>query len=193
MLSKNREKYAPFEVRIASVFGKISRNPNFWTVVSLLFSIIAAWMIVQQKFITGAVFLAISAMLDVVDGSVARLYRKATSKGAYTDTIADRYAEAVVIAAFIFVPLPFFIFPSAAWVVLLLFGSLLTTYSKAAAGEKHLPIPLGVLLERAERMFLLFATVVIAYFSKTYMLYAIIVLALLTNLSAMQRIRKVLR
>jgi hypothetical protein len=69
----------------------------------------------------------------------------------------------------------------------------MTTYAKASAAEKNLPTPLGVLLERAERVFLIFVAIILGYFSKVYMLYAIILLALLTNLSALQRIRMVLK
>ena len=193
MLYKNRKKYATFEDKLASVFGKISKNADVWTFVSLIFAVASAYMIMRQSFLASGFFLAISAILDVVDGSVARLYRKVTNRGAYLDTISDRYAEAIVIAALIFVPLPLVIFPSAAWISLLLFGSLMTTYSKAAASEKDLPVPIGGLLERAERMFLLFLAIVLGYFSKTYLLYAIIILAILTNISALQRARMVLK
>ena len=193
MLYKNRKKYASVEDKLASIFGKISKNADFWTALSLAFAIASAYLIIRQSFLAAAVLVAISALLDVVDGSVARLYRRATSRGAYLDTISDRYAEAAVIAAFIFVPLPLVIFPPAAWIALLLFGSLMTTYTKAAAAEKNLTSPVGVLIERAERMIMLPAGIILAYFSKTYLLYVIIILAVLTNLSALQRIRMVLK
>ncbi len=193
MLYKNRKKYAPFEIRLAAFFGKISKNANFWTLLSLIFAVASAYLITRQSFLFAGLFIAISAMLDVVDGSVARLYGKATNRGAYLDTVSDRYAEAMVIVALIFVPLPSVIFPPAVWISLLLFGSLMTTYAKAAASEKGLPAPLGVLMERAERVFLIFIAIILGHFSKVYMIYAIIPLALLTNLSALQRIRMVLK
>ena len=193
MLYKNRKKYATFEDKLASFFGKMSKNADFWTCLSLASAISSAYFVATESFLLAGLLLAISAILDVVDGSVARLYKKATNRGAYLDTIFDRYAEAAVIAALIFVPLPSAIFPAATWIALLLFGSMMTTYTKAAAAEKSLASPIGVLMERAERMFLIFATIIIGHFSRVYMLYAIIVLAILTNLSALQRIRMVLK
>ena len=193
MLYKNRKKYAPFEIRLAAFFSKISKNANFWTLLSLIFAVASAYLITRQSFLFAGLFVAISAMLDVVDGSIARLHNKATNRGAYLDTVSDRYAEAIVIVALVFVPLPSVIFPPAVWIAVLLFGSLMTTYAKASASEKGLPTPLGVLLERAERVFLIFIAVVLGHFGKVYMTYAIILLALLTNISALQRVRMVLR
>lgn len=197
MLYKNRKKYVPLEDKLAFFFGKISKNANLWTVFSLISAMVSAYFVARQSFLVAGIFLALSALLDVVDGSVARLYKKATSKGAYLDTVFDRYSEAIVIAALLFVPLPTVSFliaiPPAAWISLLLFGSLMTTYTKAAASEKGLPALVGILLERAERVFLLFIVIIIGHFSRVYMLYGIILLAILTNLSASQRIRMVLK
>ena len=66
----------------------------------------------------------------------------------------------------------------------------MTTYSKAAAKEKELSkaeLPGGI-LERPERMILLFLGIILAIFSTQYLTYMIIVLAVLANITALQRI-----
>ena len=66
----------------------------------------------------------------------------------------------------------------------------MTTYVKAAAKEKELVEKelKGGLLERAERLIILFIGILLAYFDKFYLTYIIVVLAVLTNISALQRI-----
>ena len=72
-----------------------------------------------------------------------------------------------------------------------LFGSMTITYAKAAAKEKELTKKeiSGGLLERPERMILLFIGIVSAYFSPLYLTYVLVLLAVLVNITALQRIR----
>jgi len=132
----------------------------------------------------------ISSFLDFIDGAVARRAGKVTKKGAYLDTIFDRYVEGIILVGFLFLPLPRLFLPASFWIFLVLFGSFLTTYSKAAAKEKELiekEIKRG-LIGRAERMILLFLAILLGIFNFSWTLYLIIVLAILTNITAFQRI-----
>jgi len=66
----------------------------------------------------------------------------------------------------------------------------MTTYAKSAALEKGLVERelRGGLLERAERLVLLFLIILVTNFSRSYAMYLIVAAAILTNLSALQRI-----
>src|SRR3989338_7528492 len=72
------------------------------------------------------------------------------------------------------------------------FGSFLTTYAKSAAKEKEIIREgkelKGGLLERAERLFILFIGIVLAAFNPLWLVYVLALLAVLTNFSALQRI-----
>ena len=128
--------------------------------------------------------------LDFIDGAIARLTEKVTKKGAYLDTISDRYVEAITFLGFMFLPLPRIPFPSEIWILIAIFGSLMTTYSKAAAKEKELTykeLKKGF-LERGERVFLMALIILTAYFSYYVATYILIILALLSNFTALQRI-----
>jgi phosphatidylglycerophosphate synthase len=129
--------------------------------------------------------------LDLVDGAVARAKGMASKKGAYLDTIADRYVEAIGLFGLLFVKLPGLIFPSFVWIFLALLGSMMVTYAKSAAKEKGLSeIDLkGGLMSRAERLFvflLILALMALGY--DLAAIYLLALLALLANITAFQRI-----
>jgi archaetidylinositol phosphate synthase len=131
----------------------------------------------------------VSAFLDMVDGAVARVMGKVTKFGAYLDTLMDRYVEALIVLGLLFVGLPDFFLPSAAWLFIYSMGGMLTTYAKSAAKEKELVEKeiKGGLLERAERLIILFVGILLAIVDKSYLTYVIVALAVLANVSALQR------
>ena len=71
--------------------------------------------------------------MDFIDGAVARKKGLSTKKGAYCDTIADRYVESILLFGLLFVNLPIWYLPAYAWIFLVMMGSTMTTYAKAAA------------------------------------------------------------
>ncbi|PJA84313.1 MAG: CDP-alcohol phosphatidyltransferase family protein, partial [Candidatus Nealsonbacteria bacterium CG_4_9_14_3_um_filter_37_13] len=120
----------------------------------------------------------------------AKFLEKKTKKGAYLDTISDRYVEGIILLGFLFLPLADFLLPAKIWIFLAFFGSLMTTYSKAAAKEKELTqkeLKKG-LLGRAERIILISLAIFLGIFNLSWMLYPIIFLAVFSNLTALQRI-----
>jgi len=130
--------------------------------LSLVPALAAAFFLAKEKFLEAAFFFAFAAFIDLIDGSVARVLGRPTKFGAYLDTITDRYVEFMIILGMFFASLPSFYFSASAWLFLYLFGSMMTTYAKAAASEKKLVEAelRGGLLERAERLILLFAGII---------------------------------
>lgn len=191
-LYKCREKFGNLSVRIGILFSKIPLTPNQWTIVSLLPAVIALWFLVKEQFLAAGLLFIVSAFLDLVDGSVARVTGRVSKFGAYLDTVVDRYVEAVIIFGLLFASLPGFFIPIHAWVFLYLFGSMMTTYAKAAAKEKEIILEgkelKGGLLERAERLIILFVGIMLAAVQPLYLTYVIALLGVLTNISALQRI-----
>jgi phosphatidylglycerophosphate synthase len=119
----------------------------------------------------------------------------ASPRGAYLDTIADRYVEALLLLGFLFIGLPGVIFPSNVWLFLILFGSTMTTYAKAAASEKKIIDRelKGGLMSRGERMIIYAGALLILNFNWVWVTYILIGLAFLTNITAFQRIASALR
>lgn len=82
---------------VATVFCKAGITPNQVSLLSLLFGILCAVCYFYQLFAIGSIFLFFSAVLDLVDGSVARRTEKETRFGAVFDWIVDKYVDALVI------------------------------------------------------------------------------------------------
>ena len=190
-LYEKREKFEGIALAIGRIASKLPFTPNQITLLSLIVAIISAYFLINRDFLVAALSFLIASLLDFVDGAVARATNKATKIGAYLDTIADRYVEGLMLVAMLFLPFPKIFFEAKIWIFAVLFGSLLTTYAKAAAKEKGLVAEgelKGGLLERSERVALLFVGIAAAAISINYLLYVLIFLAIVTNISALQRI-----
>jgi phosphatidylglycerophosphate synthase len=200
MLYAAREKFEKVSVKIGLAFSKIPLTPNQWTILSLIPAIASAYFLATDWFLSAAALFFAASFLDMVDGAVARVTGKVSRFGAYLDTIVDRYVEALIVFALLFValPVPGFMLPTLAfipmqaWIFLYFFGGMMTTYAKAAAKEKEIVQEgmelKGGILERAERLLILFAGIVLAAISLEYLSIAVVVLAVFANVSALQRI-----
>jgi archaetidylinositol phosphate synthase len=98
----------------------------------------------------------------------------------------DRYADAIVYAGIILGGLCY-----ALWGLVALVGSLLVSYSRARAEAAGIKMEAIGLVERAERIIILAIATVIAFFwqsqTQAVMNSGIILLAILTNLTVLQR------
>lgn len=187
---KNRGRFEKLSIKIGIGFSKTRLTPNMWTGLSLLPVIIAVYYLLYQNFLAAAILFIISSFLDMVDGSVARVTGRVSKLGAYLDTVVDRYVEGIIIFGLLFAGLPGFYLPAYAWIFLFFFGGLMTTYVKAAAKEKGLTGDKelkGGLLERAERLIILFVGILLAIWNPVYLTYVLVILAVLTNFTAIQR------
>lgn len=194
-LYKGRERFQGFSVKIGIAFAKLRLSPNQWTLLSLIPILVALYFLIREQFLWAALFFIISSFLDLVDGSVARVTGQVTKLGAYLDTVVDRYVEGIIIFGLLFASLPHWVFPVQAWIFLYFFGALMTTYAKAAAKEKDLVEEemRGGIMERAERLIILFIGILLAYYNPLYLTWIIALLAVLTNVSALQRIGMAVR
>jgi len=190
MLEEKREKFRKIEGEIGRIFSKLGPSPNQYTLNSIVFGIFCFVSLIYRNFILALIFFLISAFLDFVDGAVARHSGKVTKVGAYLDTISDRFVEGLIFLGFLSLPLPKFIIEAKYWIFLAFFGSLMTTYAKAAAKEKELvsqELKKGF-FGRGERMVLLSLVFFLGIFNQNLMIYPISLLAIFSNLTAIQRI-----
>ena len=194
MLYAARQRFEKLSVKIGLVFSRLPLTPNQWTIFSLLPALASAYFLANSQFLEAALLFIVAAFLDLVDGSVARVTGKVSRFGAYLDTIVDRYVEALIVLALLFVALPDpnFFLPIQAWLFVYFFGAMMTTYAKAAAKEKEIVQEgtelKGGILERAERIIILFAGILLATVNISYLSMVVVALALLANVSALQRI-----
>ncbi len=190
MLDKKREIFNPLEKAVGKIFSSFGLEPNHYTFLSLFFALVTFYFLYKKEVIFAILFFIIASFLDFVDGAVARYKNLATKFGAYFDTIVDRFVEGIFLLGLLFLPLPNILLPSYFWIFLILFGSLMTTYAKAAAKEKELIHEelKGGLLARGERIILIMIALLVGFYSPNMAVYFLIIIAFLTNFTAYQRI-----
>lgn len=197
MLYKNRDKFKSKNDALGKFFSKMPLTANHWTFLSIIFALVSSYFITQENFLAAAILFAIASVMDIVDGAVARARGAASPRGGHLDNIVDRYVEFILIIGLMFVNLPLyyidlkiwlFYIDLKIWLLLLLFGSMMTTYAKASAAEQMKVSVKGGMLERGERLILLFIALVAGAFSKDIMSGIIIIAAVLANVTALQRI-----
>lgn len=194
MLDQHRSWFKGLEAIVAKIFAVLPITPNQYTVISIVFALICAFQLFAGAYWLALLFFALAGGMDFVDGAVARKKNLSSIKGAYWDTIADRYVEAILLFGMLFVGLPDFYLPGYAWIFLVLFGSTMTTYAKAAAKEKELSDTelKGGLMSRGERLIFLAAILLFFNYSKIFSVYLLMLLSMLSNITALQRIAKAL-
>jgi archaetidylinositol phosphate synthase len=197
MLDLYKEKFRKIEVLVGKFFSLFPLTPNQYTLTSIIFGIGAFYSLTKQNLILATFLFLLASFLDFVDGAVARYKNISTKIGAYLDTICDRYVEGMLLFGMLFLPLPQIFLPHFAWLFLILFGSLITTYAKAAAKEKDLVFSelKGGLLSRGERIILLLIALILGIIEPTFtlMTYCLILIAILTNITAFQRISSLIK
>jgi archaetidylinositol phosphate synthase len=92
-----RPRFVRFIRPIAAAFGKLGITPNQISVLALIAGIACAYLYYRGAFLAGSVLLLVSAVFDLVDGSVARQMNNQTKFGAVFDWIVDKYVDALVL------------------------------------------------------------------------------------------------
>ena len=175
---------------LMSAIGRVPLTPNQVTVVGLVLTFVAAALTAFGHLRWAGVVLIFAGTCDILDGALARSTRTSYPYGAFLDSTLDRYSEGAIylgLAAY-FVGAGG---PSQRWLVLAtlaaLAGSFLVSYVRARAQSLGFTCDSGV-FARPERV----VVTVIGLIFGGVVLYAVVfLLAVLTNLTALQRIREV--
>lgn len=195
MLDLHRNWFGGIESKTADIFAALPFTPNQYTSLSIVAALAMLCLIAAGHYIAALALFIVAAGLDFIDGAVARKRGLATKRGAYWDTIADRYVEAMFLFGLLFCRLPDFYLPAAGWIFLALFGSTMTTYAKAAAKEKGLCDAelKGGLMSRGERLMVYFAIIILLSANLDWAVAILAALAILSNFTALQRIYDALK
>jgi len=196
-----RPRFIGYLEPVADLFVRLKITPNQISLLSLAAGILCAYLFFQREFLLGALALFLSAVFDLIDGSVARKTGAHTNFGAVFDWIVDKYVDALallgiglsgiaIVSQFVAVsPIADF-----GIVTLAIIGSLMNTFIKpvvyAEIGYKEkvegkIDDPLeGVGFFGRPETFL----VLIIGGITGFIWAAVIIIAVCTNLSALQRI-----
>jgi CDP-diacylglycerol--glycerol-3-phosphate 3-phosphatidyltransferase len=144
---------------VANWLVKRGVHPNTITIVGTLCTVVGGIIYGTGHIRTGGFFLGITALFDVLDGTVARRSNKSSTFGAFLDSTLDRLADGFVLgglAVFYATSRIHGSVPLMITALLGLVGAFLTSYTRARAEALGLDAKVG-LLQRPERVVLLSA------------------------------------
>jgi CDP-diacylglycerol--glycerol-3-phosphate 3-phosphatidyltransferase len=147
--------YSLLERHIVPLLVSLKLKPNDISFIGLLTSLLAGLAFVFSPFLGGLLTL-LTGLLDTLDGSLARATGQSRKFGAFLDSVLDRYTELLI-----YIGIWFFFYRQQAStplislaILLILFGSLMVSYTRARAEGLGQPCMVGV-FQRGERIILL--------------------------------------
>ena len=184
MLTKLKAKVQSAMAAQAKAANTLGLTPNAVSALGIVLALLSAlaYFSGRQNLSLAVFLLLLSGYCDMLDGALARLGQKTTPFGGFLDSLLDRYADSAVYAGIIlggFCTLP--------WGLTALVGSLLVSYARARAEAADIKMESVGLAERAERIIILAAASLTEIFLKGALEAGIIILAVLTNLTVLQR------
>lgn len=187
-------------IKVGILFSQIPLSPNKWTIISLLPAMAGVYFLLQHELAYGLCLFALAAAMDVIDGGVARVMGRVTNYGAYLDGMVDRFVEAALLFGLMLFGYPAWMVPGWMWTAgMLFFGTTMTTFSRAYADhrkvvtEPELLKKLGGILERAERLILIFASMLAYFVQPVYATYVLAFGVFLAGVTVLQRMWAVRR
>jgi archaetidylinositol phosphate synthase len=195
LLTKLKKKVQQMLTSQAAAAHKLGLTPNKVSVIGFILALAsaAAYAMAQNYawlLLLATVLLLASGFCDTLDGIIARTFNQTTVFGGFFDSVLDRYADAAVFSAIIIAGLSnAFWGPTwgAIWGLTALSGSLLVSYTRARAEAAGIKMESVGLAERAERMLILAVVSIIAFYWLPALGIGIFLLAVLSNLTVIQR------
>lgn len=197
MLNRFREKLVPITTLIGNNFGSLGLSPTYWSMIAFAFAILSSIFFGLSNFLSeqGIVFpsqiiasimLLISGFFDIVDGSVAQVSKRATSRGAFLDSNFDKISEALI-----FIGIAIGGLSSPILAMIALSTSILVSYLRARAESLGIELKGVGIGERAERLLILSICGFIPISGSIQ--WGIIIIIILSSFSFIQRFWFVLK
>ncbi len=206
VLNKYRRNVDPFMQPIARRLQKV--NPDVLSWLAILFAVlagylfIAAWEYDHDLLLLAFAAIVLNAVLDALDGYIARFTGKASRLGDFLDHVLDRYADAfifggIAVSGYCHTPVG----------IVAIFGVLFTSYMGTQGQAIGLTRNYGGILGRADRLALLLLFILVQWvyvvvaddpvlvtldlwgtaYPLTLMEVFMIIVAVLGNVTALQR------
>jgi archaetidylinositol phosphate synthase len=187
LLTKFKEKVQSLLTAHAKTAHNLGLTPNHLSVLGILFAFFSAltyamWSSHPAMLILASALLLVSGFCDALDGAVARIYRETTVFGGFFDSLLDRYADSMVLCG---ITLGGLCEPG--WGFAAVTGSLLVSYARSRAEAEGVKMESVGFFERPERIIFLTIVSIAAAIWLGALSWGIILLAILTNLTAIQR------
>lgn len=166
----------------ATFLNRIGIMPNTVTLFGLAGNTVAAYFLARGDMLIGGLLVLMMGPIDALDGALARLRGEPSEFGAFVDSVTDRYSELVIFGGLLFYYLTQGDWLPALLAYLAASGSVLVSYVRARAQSVGRDVKVG-LLSRFERYLVVVPSLVF-----NIPVVGLWILAILTNITAVQRI-----
>ncbi len=182
-----RSRFGGILEPIAAFLNRLGLMPNTVTILGLVGNTLGAVLLGRGEMTLGGVVILLMGPIDALDGAMARQRGEPTEFGAFVDSVTDRYSELVIFGGLLYHYLQQgdILYAMLAYVAAA--GAVLVSYTRARAQSLGHETKVG-LLTRLERYLVLTPALI---FNIPHV--ALWIMALLTNLTALQRILDVRR
>jgi len=177
--------------RLARLLARLPITPNQVTITGTLFTFGAALLVGLGNLRAAGIVLAISGTFDILDGALARATKRSYPYGAFLDSTFDRYSECAIYVGMA----AYFLDRGGPWMrwevlacLVALAGSFMVSYVRARAQSLGFHCDSGI-FARPERVVVTVAGLVIGVW--WVLGIVVVLLAVLTNFTAVQRILEV--
>ena len=194
MLNNFRDKLEPILEKIGILFSSTGLSPNKLTLIGFIIAIISSIIFglnlslepILNSSIIGSIILLIAGFFDVIDGSVAKIFKKASNKGAFLDSVLDKISETTI-----FLGIAIGSLANPILCLIAVSSSLLVSYTRSRAETLGLNLSGIGFGERAERLLILSIMGLIPL--PHSLEYGVIIIIVISIITVIQRIYKSLK
>jgi CDP-diacylglycerol--glycerol-3-phosphate 3-phosphatidyltransferase len=167
---------------VAQALARTGVSPTQLTLLGFALNVGVAVVLAAGLLPLGGALSLLAGAFDTLDGALARVAKRSTAFGAFLDSTVDRYAEAALLLGLLIdaARRGDLLVSAATYIVIV--GSLMVSYTRARAEGLGLKCEVGI-APRPERVIILALGLILGL-----ELPALILLAVLTNVTAIQRI-----
>jgi len=172
--------------------NQLGLTPNSMTLLGLAGNVAGALLLARGEMLWGGILILLMGPVDGLDGTMARLRGTAGQFGAFVDSVSDRYSELVIFAGLIY----YYSQQGDSQTMLVVYaaaaGSVLVSYIRSRGQSLGWDTKVGI-LTRMERYLILAPALILSTWSGFILVIAIWIIAIFSNITAIQRIIDVRR
>jgi len=195
LLNKYRKLLQPILEKVGILFSSTGLSPNTLSLIGFIITIISSIIFGINSLhldptinfsAIGSLFLLAGGFFDVIDGSVAKITKTTSRKGAFIDSTLDKISETII-----FLGIAIGEFSNPILCLIAVSSSLLVSYTRSRAETLGIDLSGIGFGERAERILIL-AIMGLLPFSHS-LEYGVIIVIGISIITIIQRINKTLK
>ncbi len=191
VLGRFREVLSPLSLKVGKALGRCGISPNILTLLGVLVALATIPSGIIGFYWLIPILISISAVLDWLDGAVARATSRTSVLGAFVDSVGDRISDTSYLIAFNYLGINTYL------ILIAIPTSLLVSYVRCRAESLGVRLEGVGVLERGERVLMMAVlaavTLAVGVSVGEYLLLLTVLLNILTMMQRVIHVIKVLR